>query len=89
MYQSLQWGMWWQVPSEGNGAILGMGPSCHEVALAWDHPGCGTIPKHETIFKMGPAWHGAMLHGTTLQHPGAETTLRMGHPGCGTTLGPP
>ncbi|XP_030146275.4 discoidin, CUB and LCCL domain-containing protein 1 isoform X7 [Taeniopygia guttata] len=81
--------MWWQVPSEGNGAALGMGPSCHEVALAWDHPGCGTIPKHETIFKMGPAWHGAMLHGTTLQHPGAETTLRMGHPGCGTTLGPP
>lgn len=89
MYQSLQWGMWWQVSDEGNGATLGLG-----LAWAWDHPvmslpWCGTILEHGTILRMGPAWHGAMLHGTTLQHPGAGTILGMGHPGCGTALGPP
>lgn len=46
-------------------------------------PWRGTILEHGIIFGMGQTWHWATLHGITPQHPGAGTTLGMGHPECG------
>lgn len=61
------------MPDKGNGGTLWLGP-----AWAWDHP-VMKLPWCGTILRMGPARYAATPHGTTLQHPGAGTTLGMGH----------